>query len=256
MRILIYIYMTLCSLQLFAHPNEISLYNKNITEPLIGHIYVFSKKQQIIRINAPLNKSIHAQLYRVAGNSVAPTGKPITITQKNNAPTKLTIDFPASDRQTQYMLIFDIPKKKHINITALPNNHLDRLRKITLTSPVILVHPPEGIAETLRQLDITSVTQAPPSQTKGKIVIYFRNNNQPLPRIKAERLLIVSNKSKTKTKTKIQTKIKTNQEIWIQQTNNSWKIVIPTHYITAETLLTAQGQAQLHHLLLNTPEST
>jgi hypothetical protein len=115
---------------------------------------------------------------------------------------------------------------------------------------VILVHPPEGIAETLRQLDIRSLAQAPPSQTKEKIVIYFRNNNQALPRIKAERLLIVSHKTKTKTKSK------TNQEIWIQQPNTSWKIVIPTHYITAETLLTAQGQAQLNHLLLDTPEST
>jgi|GEM_PF-4742675 len=231
----------LCTLPAIAHPKTIALVaEKTSANGIIGHTYVFSEKNQILQLNLPEKEKITARLYRVAGQTLIPSPTPITLTALPDQSTSILIDFAQSKKPTQYTLVFQTPKKSRLNITALSTQHLSPLQKIATKTPIILINPPTGLTDSLRQLSIPSrVHNTPPP--RGGMLIFFKKNKLQHPNVQAKRLIIVNPPGETE------------QEIWIQRQKNTWKIIVPFHYFTKKSLSSALGQTRLKKLLLNTP---
>lgn len=233
----------LCNFTAIAHPKTISLFSEK-TSPngIIGHTYVFSEKNQILQLNLPEKEKITAQLYRIVGQTVIPIPTPVTLTAQPDRSTSIHIDFPQSEKPTQYTLVFHTPNISRLNITALSTKHLATLQKIATKTPITLINPPEGLTDSLRQLSIPSRVHNTPTPPRGGMLIFFKKNNQQHPNIQAQRLIIVNPPGET------------DQEIWIQCRKNTWKISVPFHYFTKKSLSSAHGQLRLKEILLNTPD--
>lgn len=243
--------LTICLLLGFlpaiGHPDEITLPRATCAPPfVIGKTHVFADRNQTIQLNLPGEEAINAQLYRTAGNTAAPAGEPIRITPVKNKPTPIRIDFPRSNKPTQYLLIFDSPDKPRLKITALPLEHLHYLRRVTGKEPITLVNPPQDLGETFRQLGIGSRIQNTPSPRKSGILVFFRKQiSEPTPeQVKRAKRLIIVNPT-----------CSPHQEVWISTKPDTWRITVPRHYFNPDLLLTANGQATLIHTLLDVPSN-
>ena len=229
----------LSALLVCGHPTEFAL-PAGPSAPNIGHIHVFADGGQTIRLLVPGNGSVKAQLYRRAGTTVVPAGEPIAVPCSGHEPTAIKIDFPRSEKVTRYTLVFFSAGRSRIDITALPLNHLDPLRKIAGGKPIVLVHPPQGVADALRRLDVPCVTQGPEEAGKEDIVVLFRDpEDKPAP-VKARRVIMVEPPARP------------DREIWVSSKPGSWQVTVPARCLTREVLLTASGQAKLTELLLGT----
>jgi hypothetical protein len=184
------------SLPAIGHSERITLPgDPNVPPSVIGHTHVFADKDQTIQLNLPGEESIKAQLYRAAGNTVVPAGAAILANPIKNKATPISIDFPQSDKPTQYILIFEAPGKPRLKITALPLEHLHQLRLATGKKPITLVNPPHGLGDTFRQLGIVSRTQSSAQTRKAGILVFFKKQiTDPTPGqvLRAKRVIIVN----------------------------------------------------------------
>ena len=222
-----------------AHGQRIGL-----AEPIsttIGHVDVFAEKAQTIElsIHPPAGRVIRGRLFQRAGKTLAPVAD-VNIDAGKLTTVSVEIDFPQSETATDYVLIFDAPETKRLNITAHPSGLLDSLQQLARETPISLVDPPEGLSLALDRLGIASKVREASDSDLGEIVLVFQEHPTSPVEVDASRVIIVSPKESAR-------------EIWVKGKNDEWRICIPPSFFDPEKLTTAYHQSNLKRLLLSEP---
>ncbi len=241
MRSAIIIHLFSC-LIVFGHPRKISL-PTDTPFPRIGHVHAFADKGQTIPVLIPGDAEIKAHLFRLTGSTTIPTGPPILVPASDHAPTPITIDFPPSEKPTQYILVFDTPERPRLRITVLPLNHLDTLRNATRTAPIHLVRSPGETTHSLQQLGLSvQDSEAPPTE-KNPITIVFNPTSDEARTLRSARNILVDPACPK------------GRQTWVSRNPGKWRITVHPETFTSQTLGTASGQAMLAELLQGQPET-
>lgn len=228
---------------LLAQPSAITL--EQPAKPpsnIIGHAHVFADKNQTITLNTPhpQQQKITAHLYRTTGNTLSPVGNPITISPTNKFKTTIRVDFPKSEKPTQYTLVLSTRPRIRLHITAHPKNLLHPLQHLA-PPPLQLLNTPPSTTKAFNQLGIPSRVLNDLNGVWGGMLILQNDKDSDLSHLKATRIIIVS------------PVLTESKEIWVSDKPNQWRITIPRHYLDPEHLKTAAGQANLKRILLSHP---
>jgi len=239
--------MLLCALfspVLLGKPTAITLEGSSSHTPSdIGHIHVFSGKTQIIKLNIipSFKEKISAYLYRKAGSTLVPVANPFPVTASEKIPTTITVDFPKSEKTTQYVLIFNTLPKAHLTITAHPPTLLAPIRKSAKHTPIQFFNASAKLLKIFHHFSIPSRVLDDLNSVSEGVLILSDTNHPNLDNITANRIIISS------------ASIPKNREIWVSHKPHQWKITIPSYYLAPDYLKTAAGQACLKRIIISNP---
>lgn len=226
------------ALQLGASPLAVLASVEGDGSQELGHVFVFSAKEQKVSMRFIKTGEFTAKLYQEAQGLTADTGQSVVCNVKAGELSTITLDLPESSAVVNYRLVFTLEDKPSLRITSLPLDYLNKLKERCSRNPLVLVAPPVEFVQALQSSGV-QYTVANAAAKNTQLLISFRAMDKDAAL--AGRNIMVS------------TRMKLNRETWVHLGDERWKVYVPQSEFPVKNLDSAAGQAYLMRLLLDEP---